>query len=36
MYSERDLSCQEESDVSEKKNEISMLEAGKSECVERL
>jgi len=34
MYSDRGLSCQEESDVSEKKNEISMLEAGKLEWME--
>jgi hypothetical protein len=34
MYSDTDLSCQEESDISEKKNEISMPEAEKLECVE--
>ena len=34
MYSDTDLSCQEESDVRDKKNEISIPETGKLECAE--
>jgi hypothetical protein len=34
MYSDTDLSCQEESEANEKKNEIAISEAGKPECAE--
>jgi hypothetical protein len=34
MYSDTDLSCQEESEVRDKKNEISIPETGKLECAE--
>jgi hypothetical protein len=34
MYSDTDLSCQEESEANEKKNEITISEAGKPECAE--
>ena len=34
MYSDTDLSCQEESEVNKKKNEIAISEAGKQKCAE--